>query len=82
MFSVHCHLHFYFVGGKISDGIFKDENTPSLKSNDRLKFSQDVALNRVGGKWKPQWLSYNVFKEEDMYDTFLYISTYKTLIQL
>ena len=38
---------FYFVGDKIDDDCFKDEITPSLKSNDRLKFFQDVAMNHL-----------------------------------
>ena len=42
--------YFNFFGGKISAGCFKDEITPSLKSNNRLKFYQDVAMNRAREK--------------------------------
>ena len=38
---------FYFIGDKISAGLFKDENTPSLKENDGHKFVQDVAFNSL-----------------------------------
>ena len=54
-----------------------------LKENDRLKFSQDVALDHVIGKGKIWWkLSYKLLKEYYVYDPFFYISTYPTLIQL
>ena len=42
----------FFIGDKIAANNFKDEITPSLKSNDRLKFAQDVALNSVRYKVK------------------------------
>ena len=38
---------FYFLGDKIIADWFKDEITPSLKSNYWLKLSQDMALNHV-----------------------------------
>ena len=38
---------FHFVGDKIASDSFKDETTPLLKSNYRLKFTQDVAMNNV-----------------------------------
>ena len=74
---------FIFIGDKISANILKYEITPSLKANGRLRFAQNVALNRVREKGKPQWkISYKVLKEEEGYDKFLDISTYPTLIQL
>ena len=55
---------FHFVGDKIASDSFKDETTPLLKSNDRLRFSQDVAMNNVKEKGKPQCkLPYKLFKE-------------------
>ena len=72
-----------FIGDKIAAGYFKDKITPSLKENDRLKFSQDVALNNVRDKVEPRCkLSYTVLKEEDVYYPMLEISPYPTLIQL
>ena len=44
---------FYFIGDKIDADCYKDEITPSLKTNGRLKFSQDVAMNRIREKVKP-----------------------------
>ena len=46
---VFCSLSsaFYFIGDKIAADNFIREITPSLKAEDRLKFSQDVALNHV-----------------------------------
>ena len=44
---------FFFIGGKISAGSFKDKITPSLKENDRLKFAQDVVLNNLREMVKP-----------------------------
>ena len=38
---------FFFVGNKIAADCFKEEIIRSLKSNDRLKFAQDGAFNRV-----------------------------------
>ena len=32
---------------KTAAGYFKDENSPSLKANDRLKISQYMVFNRV-----------------------------------
>ena len=37
----------YFVGDKISTGIFLNEIRPLLKENYRLKFTQDVAIHHV-----------------------------------
>ena len=45
---------FFFIGDKISADSLKDEITPSLKANDRLKFDQDVAFNCVIEKGKPR----------------------------
>ena len=74
---------FYFIGNKIAADCFKDEITPSLKANDRLKFAQDMALNNVIEKGKPRCkLSYEVLKEEYGYYTLLEISTYPKLIPL
>ena len=54
---------FYFIGDRISTEIFEDEITPSLKENDRLKFSQDVELNNMRKKVKPRCkLSYKLLK--------------------
>ena len=72
---------FYLIGGKISADHFKDGITPSLKANDKLKFAQDVALNHVIDKGKLLYkLSYKLLKEENRYDTLLYIYPYPTLI--
>ena len=43
---------FYFIGDKFYADFLQDENTPSLKENDRLKLYQDVALNHVTEKGK------------------------------
>ena len=51
---VHCHLKFYLIGDKISAGCFKDEITPSLKANDRLRSAQDVTFKNVKEKVKPR----------------------------
>ena len=51
---VHCHMIF-FICDKIDADHFEYEITTLLKENDRLKFSQDVALNPVIEKEKPQW---------------------------
>ena len=54
-----------------------------LKVNDRLKFSQDVALHHVRDKGKPQFkISYKLLKKEDGYDPLLEISPYPTFIWL
>ena len=69
---------FYFIGDKI-----KDEKSSSLKTNDRLKLDQYVALNHLRKKGKPRCkLSYKLSKEEDGYDTLLDISMHPKLIQL
>ena len=74
---------YYVIVDKIAADSFKDEITPWLKANDRLKFSQDVALNNAREKGKPQReISYKVLKEEYGYDPLLDMSTYITLIQL
>ena len=72
-----------FIGDIIDADNFKNQITPSLKANYRLKFAQDMALNHVIDNRKPWWkLSYKVLKEENGYDSVLGISTYTTLIQL
>ena len=43
---------FHFIGDKIAVDNFKDEITPSLKADYRLKFYQDVATNSVREKEK------------------------------
>ena len=50
--SVFCSLSytFYSIGDKISADYFKDEVTPSLKTNDKLQFSPDVEINHVINK--------------------------------
>ena len=54
-----------------------------LRANDRLTFSQDMALNHASEKVKPRCkLSYKLLKEKYVYDTLLDISAYTTLIQL
>ena len=74
---------FYFFGDKIYADSFINEITPSLKANDGLKFSQDVAFNNVREKGKPQYkLSYKVLQEEDVYDPLLDIYPYQALIHL
>ena len=65
----------YFIGNIIG--------TDCLKANGMLKFPQNVALDHLREKIKPQCkLSYKLFKEEDVYNTLLEISPYPTLIQL
>ena len=55
---------FFCTVDKISADQFEDEITPSLKTNDGLKFSQDVALNRVKEKKQLGYKhSYNVLRE-------------------
>ena len=44
----------YFIGDNISADFKKDEITPLLKANDRLKFDQDVAFYCVIEKGKPR----------------------------
>ena len=74
---------FFFIGDKITADRFKDEITPSLRANYRLKFAQDVALNHAVGKRKPQYkIFYNILKKGDGYDPLLDISPYPTFIQL
>ena len=74
---------FYFIGDKIAADIFEYEITPSLKANDGIKFSQDLILNHVIDKGKPQCkLSYKILKEKYGYDHWLDIYPYLTLIQL
>ena len=74
---------FYFIGDKIDADCFKDEITPLIKANYRLKFAQNVALNNWREKGKP-WckLSYKGFKEKYVYVPLLDISTYPILITL
>ena len=47
-------FEFYFIGDKIAANGFKYEISPLLKVNDRIVFSQDVVLNNVREKGKPQ----------------------------
>ena len=51
---VFCSLSYalFFIGDKISADCFGDNNTLSLKENDRLKLTQDLALNHVIEKGK------------------------------
>ena len=82
---VFCSLSskFYFVDDKISADCFKDKITPSLKSNYRLNFVQDVGMNNLIDKGKTRYkFLYKIFKEQDGYDPLLDISTFSTLIQL
>ena len=73
----------YFIDDEIAADRFKDEITPSLKENDRIKFAQDMALNHVREKGKPRRnISYKLLKEEDGYYTLLGKSPYTTSIQL
>ena len=44
---------FFFIGDKIDTDCFKYEIKPSLKSNYRIKFCRDVAMNRVRDQGKP-----------------------------
>ena len=72
-----------FIGDKIASGHFKDEITPSLKADDKIKCFQGVALNRVRNKGKPRCkLSYKVLNEECIFFTSLDIFPYLILIQL
>ena len=78
--SIHLHLLFNSSLIKLLL-IFKDENTPSLKANNRLKFSQYVAISFGREKGEPQYkLSYKVLKEEDGYYSLRDIYPYLTLI--
>ena len=43
-----------FVDDKISVDCFKDDIIPSLKANYKHKFSQDVEMNHVRYKGRPQ----------------------------
>ena len=55
---------FYFICDKIYADNLKYEITSSLKANNRLKFYQDLAFNRVINKGKLRCkLSYKLFKE-------------------
>ena len=72
----------YFIGDKFSADRFKDEITPSIKENDRVKISHDVALNHVRYKGKPICkISCKVLKEEYGYDPLLDIYPYPAFIQ-
>ena len=74
---------FFFVGDKVSIDHFKDEIITSLKSNNRLKFSQDVAINHLIDKGKLRCNLWNkVFEEKSAYYPFLYISPFPSLIWL
>ena len=44
---------FFFIGDKIAAKFLKDKIISSLKANNRLKMSQDAALNRIREKGKP-----------------------------
>ena len=80
---VHCNVHFYLLVRNISSYCFKDEIIPLFKSNDGLKFAQDVAMNHVRKKgMKLCKLVYKIFDEQDGYDRFLGISPFPILIQL
>ena len=62
--SVHFNVIFFFVDEKVAADPFKDEVIPLLKENDRLNFAQDVKMNRVREKGKPQCkLSYKLLEE-------------------
>ena len=67
---------FYFIGDKIAADRVKYNIKPSLKSNNRFKFAQDVKTNcgRERGK--------SLLKLKDGYDIFIEISPFPTLIQL
>ena len=58
--SLYC--AFLFVGDNIAAGCVKDKIIPFLKSKGRLKFDQNVVVNHLIEKGKPQFkLSYNRF---------------------
>ena len=74
---------FYFVGDKNVADRFKYEITPSIKSNERLKFDHNISMNYVKEKGKPPYkILYKVFKEEYIYNKLTEISPFTTLIQL
>ena len=74
---------FYLVVDKVDADYFKDEITPFLKTNDRIKFDQYVAMNHVIEKGNPRCkLLYKLFKGKCGYDPLLEISPFPTLIQL
>ena len=74
---------FFFIGDKIDADHFKDKITPSLNSDDRLKLDQDVVMDLVREKVKPQCkLSYKLLKEEYGNDLLLEVYPYPTFIQL
>ena len=49
---VHCHLHFTSLMTKNGADHFKYEIAPSLRTDYRLKISQDMAMNRLREKGK------------------------------
>ena len=64
VFSVHFNVVFFFVDDKVAADPFKDEIIPLLKENDGLNFAQDVKMNHVREKVKPQCkLSYKLFED-------------------
>ena len=70
------------IGDKVSVDNFKDKNTTFITENDRLKFSQDVAMNHFREKWRLKWkISYKVFEEKYGYDTLIEISPHPKLIK-
>ena len=52
-----CSLSYFVVvvADEIATDCFKGEITPSFKANYRLKFAQNVAMNHVKEKRKPQY---------------------------
>ena len=61
-----CSLIFcvrFIFGEKVAEDHFRDDITSSLEENNRLKFSEYVALNFVTEKVKPQCnISYKVIE--------------------
>ena len=64
---VFCSLssELLFICDKIDADSFKDESKPSLKENDGLKISQNVALNNARENGRPRRkLYYKLMKEK------------------
>ena len=74
---------FDFIGDNIYADNIEYEAIPSFNTNDRLKFSLDVALNSVREKVKPQCkVTYKLLKDGYGYDPLLEIYTYPISTQM
>ena len=81
--SICFHPHFNLLVIKKISLHFKDEIKPSVKANDRLKFTQYVEINSVIDKVKTRCtLSYRLFKKEYVDDPLIHIYPFPKIIQL